>query len=362
MDQTNFAAPEFPSTPFLCVDAEVMDRNLAAMAGRAAAAGLSLRPHAKTHKVPEIARRQLELGAVGLTVATLGEAEVFAAAGCTDLFLAYPLWVTPARAARIKSLAARAALRIGVDSVEAARELGQAVAGCGVQVVVEVDSGHHRSGCRPDDAGTVAQAALDHGLAVAGVFTFPGHGYGPGKRGPAAGQEAAALATAAASLVAAGIPAGTVSGGSTPTAADADAGVLTELRPGVYAFNDAQQVELGSCGWDDVALTAVATVVSSTGRSVILDAGSKVLGADQPAWATGGGRILGMPGARITALSEHHATVAIPDGVPMPRRGDILQAVPNHVCAAVNLADELVVVRDGAPAGTWAVAARGRNN
>lgn len=362
MEQTNFAAPGFPSTPFLSVDAGIMDRNLTAMANRAATAGVSLRPHAKTHKVPQIAQRQLELGAVGLTVATLGEAEVFADAGCTDLFLAYPLWVTPARAARIKSLAARAALRVGVDSVEGSRELGRAVAGSEVQVMVEVDSGHHRSGCRPDDAGTVAQAALDNGLAVAGVFTFPGHGYGPGNRGPAAEQEAAALSTAAASLAAVGVEARTISGGSTPTAADADASVLNEIRPGVYVFNDSQQVELGTCGWEAVALTAVATVVSSTGRNVIVDAGSKVLGADQPAWATGGGRILGMPEARITALSEHHATVAVPDGVPMPRRGDILQLVPNHVCAAVNLADELVVVRDGAPAGIWAVAARGRNS
>lgn len=362
MDETNFNAPAFPSAPFLCVDTAIMDRNLAAMAKRAATAGLSLRPHAKTHKVPEIARRQLELGAVGLTVATLGEAEVFADAGCTDLFLAYPLWVTAARAARIQSLASRAALRIGIDSVEAARELGQAVAGSGVEAVVEVDSGHHRSGCRPEEAGAVARAALDNGLSVAGVFTFPGHGYGPGKRRPAAEEEAAALAAAAASLADAGIAAGTVSGGSTPTAAEADAGVLTEIRPGVYVFNDAQQVELGTCGWDDVALSAVTTVVSSAGRHVILDAGSKVLGADQPAWATGGGRILGMPEARITALSEHHATVAIPDGVPLPRRGDILRAVPNHVCAAVNLADELVLVRDGVPAGTWAVAARGRNS
>ncbi len=362
MDQSNFSATGFPSTPFLCVDAATMERNLTAMADRAAADGVSLRPHAKTHKVPQIARRQLELGAVGLTVATLGEAEVFADAGCTDLFLAYPLWVTPERAARIKALASRAALLIGVDSVEGARELGQAVGGSGVGAVVEVDSGHHRSGCSPDRAGAVAQAALENGLDVAGVFTFPGHGYGPGNRQTAAGQEAAALASAVASLADVGIMAGTVSGGSTPTAADADTGVLNEIRPGVYVFNDAQQVELGTCGWDDVALTAVATVVSCTGRTVILDAGSKVLGADRPPWATGCGRILGMPDARITALSEHHATVVIPDGVPMPRRGEILQAIPNHVCAAVNLADELVVVRDGAPAGTWAVAARGRNS
>ncbi|MGO4384684.1 alanine racemase [Specibacter sp. RAF43] len=362
MEQIDFAAPEFPSTPFLCVDAGIMDRNLSAMAQRAAAVGVALRPHAKTHKVPQIARRQLELGAVGLTVATLGEAEVFADAGCTDLFLAYPLWVTAARAARITALAERSRLRIGIDSPEGAHELGRALAGSTVAVMVEVDSGHHRSGCRPEDAGAVAWAARENGLAVAGVFTFPGHGYGPGNRAPAAAQEAAALSAASASLAAVGVHGGIVSGGSTPTAASADATVLNEIRPGVYVFNDAQQVELGTCGWDAVALCAVATVVSSSGRNVILDAGSKVLGADQPPWATGGGRILGIPEARIIALSEHHATVAFPDGTALPRRGDTLQAVPNHVCAAVNLADELVVIRDGAMIDAWAVAARGRNN
>ncbi|WP_427016226.1 alanine racemase [Pseudarthrobacter sp. P1] len=361
MHETTFAAG-LPSTPFLAVEAGIMERNLAAMAKHAADAGLSLRPHAKTHKVPQIARKQLELGAVGLTVATLGEAEVFADAGCTDLFLAYPLWVTGARAARIRALAGRATLSLGIDSAESARELGRAVAGSGVRAVVEVDSGHHRSGVQPADAAEVALAAQAAGLDVVGVFTFPGHGYGPGKRPQAAADEAAALATAAAALTRAGLSAAVISGGSTPTVAGADSSVLTEIRPGVYVFNDAQQVELGSCTFEDVALSAVATVVSSSGNTVILDAGSKVLGADQPAWATGCGRILEHPEARITALSEHHATVVFPEGAAVPARGSILRAIPNHVCAAVNLADELVVLREGVLEDVWPVAARGRNN
>lgn len=361
MNETTPAAA-LPSTPFLAVEASILEKNLAAMAQHAAAAGLALRPHAKTHKVPRIAAQQLALGAVGLTVATLGEAEVFADAGCSDLFLAYPLWVTPARASRIRALAERTTLSIGVDSVEGAEELGRAVAGFGVRAVVEVDSGHHRSGVQPAAAGEVALAAQAAGLEVTGVFTFPGHGYGPGKRPQAAADEAAALAAASVSLQRMGISGGVVSGGSTPTVAAADSSVLTEIRPGVYVFNDAQQVELGSCTFDDVALWAVATVVSSSGKTVILDAGSKVLGADQPAWATGGGRILDHPEARITALSEHHATVVFPEGSAVPARGSILRAIPNHVCAAVNLADELVVLRDGVPEEIWPVAARGRNN
>ena len=111
------------------------------------------------------------------------------------------------------------------------------------------------------------------------------------------------------------------------------------MRPGVYAFNDAQQVELGAADWDAVALTAAATVVSRHGRNIVLDAGSKVLGADRLAWATGGGRLPDHPHARISALSEHHATVSFAEDTPLPELGSLVRVAPNHVCAAVNLAD-----------------------
>ncbi|MFR9780597.1 alanine racemase [Micromonospora sp. MS34] len=350
------------STPYPVVDVDVLDRNVRAMAASAAARGLALRPHAKTHKCVQIARRQREAGAKGLTVATIGEAEVFAEAGFTDLFVAYPVWASPARARRLRALAEHASLRIGVDSPEGAVLLADAVRGADVELLVEIDSGHHRSGVRPESAGEVALAAARHGAQVGGVFTFPGHGYTPGRRDEAAADEATALEQAAAALTAVAIEARVRSGGSTPTAAVADPRGLTEMRPGVYVFNDAQQVELGGCGWPDVALTIAATVVSRSGSRVILDAGSKVLGADQPAWATGGGRLPDHPDARVTALSEHHATVVFPAGGPTPRLGEVVRVAPNHVCAAVNLADELVVVSGGREVDRWAVAARGANS
>ncbi|MEH1012095.1 alanine racemase [Micromonospora sp. CPCC 206060] len=350
-----------PGTPYLAVDLDILDRNLRGMAAGAADRGLALRPHAKTHKCVPIAQRQLAYGAAGLTVATIGEAEVFAEAGCTDLFIAYPVWASDARARRLRALAERVTLRVGVDSPEAAALLARALVGTGAEVLVEVDSGHHRSGVEPASAGTVAVAAARQGLPVRGVFTFPGHGYGPGRRADAAADEAGALVAAAAALEAEGIDAEVRSGGSTPTADLTDGDVLTEFRPGVYVFGDAQQVELGSCGWPDVALTAVATVVSRSGPRVILDAGSKVLGADQPAWVTGAGRLPDHPEARITALSEHHATVVFPADRPTPGLGEQLRVAPNHVCSAVNLADELVIVSDGRVADRWAVAARGAN-
>ncbi|WP_430784126.1 alanine racemase [Actinoplanes sp. G11-F43] len=341
-------------TPFVAVDVTVLDANLRAMAEHAAAAGLALRPHAKTHKSPEIARRQLAYGAAGLTVATVSEAEVFQDAG--DLFIAYPVWPSPERAARLRALKERVRLRVGVDSAESAEALGRAVPG--LEVLVEVDSGHHRSGVAPEVAGDVAVAADKAGLTVRGVFTFPGHGYGPARQQRAAEDESAALATAAAAVSGHGLDASVRSGGSTPTAAHTGSRVLTEMRPGVYVFGDAQQLEMGTCDGDQVALTVTATVVSRSGRRFILDAGSKVLGADQQVWATGAGRLLDFPDARIVALSEHHATVESDD---VPALGETVRVVPNHVCATVNLADELIVVDGGTVVDRWPVSARGAN-
>lgn len=357
------------TTPRVVIDRDVLDRNITRMAAHVRGKGLRLRPHAKTHKVLEIADRQLAAGAVGLTVATVGEAEVFADHGVDDLFIAYPLWLTRAQAERLRRLSARARISVGVDSAEGAKAMGAALNGAAgeIAVLVEVDSGHHRSGVSPGSAVQVAQAAHGAGLRVEGVFTFPGHGYAPGMPGPAVEQEQAALAGAAELLTAAGFDASRRSGGSTPTAALTGSSVATEVRPGVYVFCDAQQLELERCTWNDIALTVAATVVSrhDTGRGssrrLILDSGSKVLGTDRPAWATGHGRLLDHPEARITALSEHHATVVWPEESPLPVLGERLRVVPNHVCITMNLVDDVTVVSGGQVVDRWAVAARGKN-
>ena len=341
-------------TPFLVVDPEVLRGNVASMAADAARRGVALRPHAKTHKSADVAALQLAAGAVGLTVATVSEAEAFADAGCEDLFVAYPLWVDAAKGVRLRALAERVTISVGTDSTEGARALAAQLPGG--RVLVEVDSGHHRSGVAPDDAGAVAEAAQRAGLDVLGVFTFPGHSYAPGAAAEVAAQEALALRTAVTSMTRHGAEPRVVSGGSTPTVAQADATVLTEMRPGVYVFNDAQQWELGTVGPERVALTCLATVVSHGEGTVVLDAGSKVLGADRPSWTTGWGRLLDHPGARVTLLSEHHAVVGW-DGSPLPPLGQRVRVVPNHVCNAVNLADELVLTTGE----TWPVTARGAN-
>lgn len=346
-------------TPYLSIDRERMERNITAMGHRAADLELALRPHVKTHKCIEIAELQMFSGATGLTVATIGEAETFADAGFTDLFIAYPLWLSDEKAARLSALAGRTRLRVGVDSAAGARRLAEGLAGTPVEVLVEIDSGQHRTGVPPREARAIAAAAVAAGLEVVGVFTFPGHGYGRGAaRQKAAIDESRTLVGAAAALRHAGVTPRVISGGSTPTAQYADFSVLTEIRPGVYPFGDAQQLELGTCGFDDVALTAVSTVVSRRRNRIVLDAGSKVIGADRPAWASGFGRLLDHPDARITALSEHHAVVDFPSGAALPEVGEVLRVIPNHVCTAVNLADELHL-DDGQ---VWSVAARGANS
>jgi D-serine deaminase-like pyridoxal phosphate-dependent protein len=304
-----------------------------------------------------VGERQLAAGAVGLTVATVAEAEVFAAI-CPDLFIAYPLWVDAARGARLRALRERVRLCVGVDSAEGAAALARH-AGAGLDVLVEVDCGHHRTGVVPAGAGEVAAAAVRAGLAVRGVFTFPGHSYAPGAGAPAAHDEATALAAAAGALHAVGLAAVTRSGGSTPSIGHTAGGTITEARPGVYVFGDAQQLELGAVGPDQLALVAVGTVVHRGPDKVVLDLGSKVLGADRPAWASGFGYVPTRPDAAVVALSEHHATLRWPG--ELPSLGTPVAVVPNHVCNAVNLADELLVTRAGRVIDAWPVAARGAN-
>lgn len=350
------------TTPYLAVDFSRVRRNLREVAALANAAGVTLRPHVKTHKSPELARLQLESGAVGITVATLGEAEVFARHRFKDILIAYPLWVERRQADRLKDLLTMCQLTVGVDSIQGAARLGRFLGGTSLEVLVEIDCGHHRSGCLPEEAGEVATAAKRSGLTVRGLFTFPGHSYSPDTINNAALDEQAALERAAASFRSAEIEPTVISGGSTPSmdATLADAGPLTEFRPGVYVFGDAQQWELGTMTPEKIALTCRTTVISHAGGRVVVDAGSKILGADRAVYATGFGRVLNQPEARIVLLSEHHAVIDWP-GHLLPSLGTVIDVVPNHVCSAVNLVSRLYVDHGG-DVREWLVSARGCNS
>jgi D-serine deaminase-like pyridoxal phosphate-dependent protein len=349
--------PDDLETPAVVVDAQRLERNLSRMAAAAAAAGVALRPHAKTHKCVRIAQRQLAHGATGVTVATLAEAELFADGGCPSVFIAYPLWAGSGdRGRRLAALAERTDLRVGVDSAAAASRLADAVPG--LRVLIEVDSGQHRSGILPAQAGALAASCVALGLRVTGAFTHPGHAYGsPATVGDAAADERAALAAAGAALADYAADTAELSGGSSPTAASGLAAPLTEVRPGTYVFGDRQQVHLSGIGVEDVALVVAARVVSvPRPGEAVLDAGSKALSSDRPAWLTGHGLILEAPEATISMLSEEHAVVHGLSG--HWQVGDLVRVVPNHVCTVVNLTSELLIVTDGAVTDRWPVRAR----
>ena len=346
-------------TPSVVVDTTRLERNLERMRAVAAAAGAALRPHAKTHKCLEIGRRQLAHGAVGLTVATLAEAEAFVADGCPSVFIAYPLWAgSGTRPARLAALRERAELRVGVDSATAAAALAATIPGA--RVLVEVDSGQHRSGVPVSQVTGLATECRALGLDVIGVFTHPGHAYGkpdPAVVAAAAADERAALAAAGAALEGLTDEAPVLSGGSTPTAEAGVAAPLTEVRPGTYVFGDRQQMLLAGLPGHDVALVVAARVVSAPRPGeAVLDCGSKTLSSDRPGWLNGYGSILEAPEATIVMLSEEHAVVR---GLTAPLRvGDLVRVIPNHVCTVVNLASELLTTDGDKLTGPWQVKAR----
>ncbi len=357
-----WAPPAELETPALLVDADVVTANAARMSDYMSARGIALRPHAKTHKCREIARIQLAHGAVGLTVASLGEAEVFASE-TADIFVAYPVFASQAKAARMRALADRTQLSVGIDSIEGAAALADSRLAASVGVLVEIDSGQHRTGVQSESAGPLAARCADLGLDVRGVFTHGGHAYGgPGTAAAAGADERAALQAAASSLRAVGVTPRVVSAGSTPTARWSAKPGVTEERPGTYVFNDCQQIMLSDVTLARVGLTVAATVVSTAvpGQAVV-DAGSKSLGTDRPGWLASHGIVPELGNAPVAALSECHGTIRLPPDHRDVKVGKIVRIVPNHACTVVNLFDWYEVFSRGEHVDRWAVAARGRH-
>ena len=352
-------------TPAVVVDLDRMDERIESMARLMRERGIALRPHAKTHKSIAVARRQVDAGAVGLTVATIGEAEVFAGAGFTDLFIAYPVVASRPKAGRLRELASRCTLSVGADSTAGLEALAVVMRGASasLRVLIEVDSGGARTGVRPDEAGSLARRATDLGMEVRGAFTHEGHGYKGTDLRAAAGEDAAdGLAVAAASLRAEGIEPTVLSAGSTPTAALSAHGVVTEERPGTYVFGDRLQAALAGEPPEDAALMVATTVVSvGAGGGFVIDAGAKILAQDVAPFIAGHGAVVGYPDAVIQRLNDHHGVVDLPAGAARPGVGTVVWVVPNHVCPVINLVDTFVVARDGHAVDTWAVDARGRN-
>ena len=378
-------------TPALLVDRARLRANLDRAQARADALGLALRPHAKTHKSPDIARLQTERGARGLTVATVDEAVAFAGAGFDDLRLATPVVSAGklARLARLVDEGVRVSFTVDSEAGVARADRAFAEAGQTAEVLVEVDSGHGRCGVAWDEPAALARVAAAVGgagaLRLVGVLTHGGMSYdgpGPGETADDALQRAAdaerdRVLGAAAVLVEAGHlspDTAEVSLGSTPGFGrfrPAERGGLrvTEARPGTYVFYDAGQVALGAARLQDCALVCVGTALSvrraddGTER-VITDAGKKVLTSDGRAGLPGYGSVLysprtmiAHPHARVTGLSEEHGFVDTPGGAIWDV-GDPVFVVPNHACVAVATRRALYAVDGDEVVETWDVVAR----
>jgi len=343
------ALPAGLDTPGVVLDVARLDANIARLQGEMDARGIALRPHAKTHKSVEVARRQLAAGARGITVGTIGEAEVFVAAGIDDVFLAYPVWAGNAgKAGRLRALhAASPALRVGIDSVTGARALADAMAGAAgpLPVLVEIDPGNQRTGvATPVGAVEVARAARDAGLEVAGVFSHGGHGYAPGAAADAGADEVRSLTAAADALRRAGFDIATISAGATPTMLSAAAGAVNEIRAGTYVYGDRQQWVLGAIPADACAVAVAATVVSVHGDRIVLDAGAKALTKDRAEWLVGHGAIAGYRDLVIERVNDYHGVVAAPPGAARPALGEVVAVIPNHVCPVIDLFDSVLAV------------------
>lgn len=360
IQQALVALVEKVDTPSPIVLVDVMQRNIDHMQAFASGHGLTLRPHVKTHKSVEIGRLQVTAGAVGITAANVGQAEVFAAAGIDDIFLAYPVWPAGTKGPRLRRLAQTSRLRVGVDNVGAIDALADAMGDepDRMEVLVEVDCGARRSGAPPEAAGTLALTARKRGLVPVGVYTYPGHG-GSGRdlRALAAQDQEAALTTAVRSLSDAGVAADVVSAGSTPTVEfSATSSVITEIRPGEYVFCDLDNTRLGACAEDQIALFVAATVVSDwVEGQVILDVGTTALGREGNLERGYGG----IAGARavLAKLNEYHGFLKVPADERKYSVGTLVPVVPNHVCPVVNSFEELIVTDSaGTTVQRWPVA------
>ena len=328
---------------------------------------LLLRPHTKSHKIPELAKRQIASGATGITVAKLGEAEVMLEAGITDILIAYP--IVGEKAARLAAIAERASITVALDSEEAARSISQAASqnGTKVGVLVELDAGFKRCGVANEvEALRLARKISDlAGLEFKGVMFFPGHfTVGPDERANLRVGVNELLDRVREAFARADLPLEIVSGGSTPTAYESHLfhGV-NEVRPGMYIFNDRTTAGISAAALSDCALSVLVTVVStSVSGKAIVDGGSKTFSSDRYQAGDGGGFGLVKEdhAAVIEKLSEEHGHLNVQHSERQYRVGERLTVIPNHVCTTVNLHDQVYGVRGGQVEVVWNVAGRGK--
>jgi len=349
-------------TPALLVHLDAMERNLRRMADYFASRPCKLRPHAKTHKCTEVGRRQVELGAIGITCAKLGEAEAMAGGGINDILIANEV-VGPSKLRRLAALAARCKLTVAIDDLDNARAIARAAQQAGTEVgtLVEVDVGMARCGIPPDRDRVVRYArelSGTPGLRFRGLMGYEGHAVlidDPEERRAKAETAVRLLLECLEWVRKAGLDVEIVSGGGTGTYdITSHFEGVTEIQAGSYVFMDARYRQVRP--EFENALFLAATVVSRpASERVILDAGMKSITHE-----FGLPTVIGLPGVELVSLSEEHAKCVVKSGSCDLRPGDQVWLLPTHCCTTVNLHERYWCVRGGRLVATWPIEARGK--
>jgi D-serine deaminase-like pyridoxal phosphate-dependent protein len=354
------------STPAVVVDLDVVERNLARMTAYCKAHDIGLRPHTKTHKAIEAAKMQLNLGALGLTVAKVGEAEVMVESGAQEILVAHPI-IGDEKILRLAGLTRRARVIVAVDSFRAAEGLSRIAdqQKCQFDVLIEFDSGSRRCGVSAgiEAAELGKRVASLPGIELRGLFTYFGSVWGNEEERVAEMERAKAdVSMTIGAFQNAKLSTEIVSAGSTP-AAEMSHFVpgITEIRPGTYIYNDLNTYYQGLCALEDCAVKVVATVVSTAvPGQVIVDAGSKTLSSDlcSAGPKSGYGSVVERVGT-LKRLNEEHGYL-VADDLNVFEVGHVLTIIPNHVCTCINMHDDVLLSRKGKIVGSWKVAARGK--
>lgn len=340
---------QYIDTPALIIDLEQTKRNLQKFQEYATVNNIAFRPHIKTHKLPRFARLQLELGAKGICCATLGEAELMAANGIDDIFIAYTL-VGKEKIERFLTLGRQIRVICGVDSLFAAQQISELATRHGqkAEVRIEIDTGFQRAGVQPTEVLNFAKELKElQGLNVSGIYTFKSSTLG-GKAvldlEACAKEEGLILQEINTALASIGFNNLEVSGGSTPTGKYvASCEGITELRAGTYIFNDHPKLIQKIATPHECAARVKVTVVSTpTPFRAIIDGGTKIFSGDgkinsPPLNLPGYGYIVGHENLVFDHMNEEHGILVSKDGPTNLKVNDTLYIIPNHICTTVNL-------------------------
>lgn len=344
-----------PDTPAVLIDMAVVKRNIARAQQLYDGWGIKFRPHIKTHKLPLIAKMQIEAGAVGITCQKIGEAEIMADAGIDDILITYNI-IGDRKLEHLFALSRKCRLSVTTDNLATAEGLSLRFAGVEpLDVLIECDTGHQRCGVQtPQEALELAQqiAALP-GLQFCGLMTYPAPDDMPG-----VDRRLRAIMDC---LEAEGLECPVISCGGTPNLELGNqVTCATEHRAGTYVYNDRSLIERGVCGIDDCALRVFATIVSRpTPERAIIDAGSKILTSDLLGLKDHG-LVCEAPDARIAGLSEEHGVIDLTSSSWQPEIGEVISIIPNHACVVTNMVDHVHLLQADGTIEAVEVAARGR--